>query len=268
VFAAATVWATTILARASFAPAVEQHKALPQSLRMVTLVVGIAAGIQAWASVGDVLSLRRSRAHRQTNDFLLTRLVKLCREGHFAGCDTTKVSLHVWEVPAWYRRLVPYKLRRRLRERFADDTGAWRPKLVLAGHQRFEPQESLSLRHRKGTGLVGTCLSINRPDQIEIVDFESPDFQAALQSEETWRKNTSAAITRGLSYRRATQLAARYGQAAALVVREPNSEEAIACVTLEVPPGCSRKLEDSPEVLRELEGIADALADFLSIRLA
>ncbi|MCU1387846.1 MAG: hypothetical protein JWL72_1184 [Ilumatobacteraceae bacterium] len=266
VFLAGVVWGTARLAL------IRGHYSSYQRAAIGFVAVGV--GIQVMSALNELVGTRRNKGHAQTDTRVRQVLVELSRrpdmieDAQHPGRDLRKISLHVWEVPRWYRRFFPYRLRVALKKH----AGPWlqklrlRPRLVLVSSQRFDFQSSLRIRFRKGTGLVGTALaheSLPGRESALFVDFKSQEFQAALSSESSWER-ASADLTRRLPYGDAMRLSRRYGQAVALTIQEP-SGEAVGCPTFEVPPEWTEDLRANLELLDALAREATLLSAFLQL---
>jgi hypothetical protein len=227
-------------------------------------VVALAAVIQTVSALESWLGVHRNRVSEKVEAMLRIMLVDMYREDHF-DCDFPQVSVHVWEVPAWYRRIFPFGFRKWLRRLSSGDLRrrAVRPKLVRVASFRFEQQGPLDVWFKKGEGLIGTCLLANDKRQLHTADFRTPEYQAAIVDEDSWR-HARRDITMDLQLEDARLLANRYGQAAALVIQTDKSE-AIGCLTLEIPPEANELLEQRIDIKREMRKTADLVCQTIDI---
>lgn len=170
-FAALLIWAVVVTSR-------------PHGVTgaVAAAAFGLAAAVQLVVAGGDFLGTRRDEGASQVDDLLRGKLAKLINSGAF-GPYATKLSLHAWEVPVWYRRIFPYRFRKWTKKTFR-----WhgvRPKLRPIGHVRVEAQTSLEIPFKKGKGLVGACIAENELDpqgrpMAKGVDFRSATYRRLL----------------------------------------------------------------------------------------
>jgi hypothetical protein len=231
---ASGIWVAASVFLATTAPT--RH----HTLRVIAAVVVGAPGAAAFAmSVARLVDKdakdKRDRVRRSLN----TGLLALHRSGAYPD-DITRVSFHVWVVPMWYRRLVPYRIRRRRKPDDRRLPERLRPRLQRLALHRFEQHEPSGVIFRKGIGLVGRCIDLNDRNQILIMRFNSAPAKRAMRDEATWA-NADINIHHNLKLSDARTLAQSYSQAAAIVIRE-RSGDAIGCVTLELPTDCKVSL--------------------------
>ncbi len=201
------------------------------TLRIASAVLVGLPGAHAFSKNARRLFGRPSRDTRtRVKRLLQSALIEMHRDG-FDRTNIMLVSFHVWMVPAWYRTLFPFKLRRAIPIGEKIPTRL-RPSLVRLAMFRFEHQPPSGLRFRKGIGLVGRCVEIEDQRAL-IARFDSPPFRAALASDEAWSQ-ASIEVTHGLKRPQAERLSRSYNQAAAVAIREATGEP-IGCVTLELP---------------------------------
>ena len=204
---------------------------------MSGIVVGFP-GAMALAANAKGLSGPSSDVTARVKQLLQSAIVSLSQNSQIPAQELVGVSLHVWLVPPWYRRLVPYQLRRRLKGR--RDGRPWprwlkrRPALLCLSRFRVQPHDRSGVTFRPGIGLVGRCVALNRPTEIHVVKLNAKKFKQAVASDEGWNK-APVTTTYHLDRKSAQMLADMYSEAAALVMRD-NSGDALGCVTIELPP--------------------------------
>jgi hypothetical protein len=205
----------------------------------VRIVAAVVVGVPGAAALAG--NIRRNirtgeRTKERLKHLLRAALVEIGRSGVSAD-ELTKISLHVWSVPLWYRVLIPYKVRRRIMSAKKRRLLGWltaQPSLICLARYRIEHHDPTGVPFRSGVGLVGRCVDLNQSGQIHIVKLNSPIFKAAVKGDVQWQA-AKETTTQNLSREAAQKLAGSYGEAAALVIRD-TSGEAIGCVTLELPP--------------------------------
>lgn len=232
-------------------------------LRIVAAIIVALPG-----AVGVRLGRRNAR---EVNAMLTKKLRDLVRHPMIRTqehVDALAMSLHVWEVPVWYRVLFPYWLRkwakRFFSEDFREDHGR-RPKLDRTGYMSFDRKPPSGINFRRNKGMVGVCLDRNQPGVPVWVDFESPKFQEALASNESWN-SAGNDITRGLRYDAAKSLAERYSRAVALVVQDESSGEPLGCLTWSLPKGATLSESDMATILNDVE--LASTASLIAVRLS
>jgi len=227
-------------------------------------IVAIAGVVQTYTAVEQKLGGNRSKVSAQVSTLLRIELLKIHRQ-ELIDTDIMSVSLHVWEVPVWYRTIFPYRFRQLLR-RMASPTmqrrRSLRPRLHRVAGDRLDPLAGLDIPFRKGVGLVGMSLE-SKENEFVGVDFGASEFERALESDANW-KRASEEITRHLSRENASALAKRYGQAMALAVRGADSEP-IGCVTIEFPPHAADRLSSRVDLQNVLQSLAASLSPILAI---
>ena len=229
---------------------------------LLAVVIASAAVIQFWTAISDRLELNRGNSTDEEIDpELRGRLVEYYKQGIFDDC-LMHVSLHVWEVPLWYRRLFPYRYRnwaKRILRRInlgekVIKSLSLRPRLHRVGFEQFDRAEPAGVPFRKGYGLVGFCIEDNDASHAYFADFSDPEVSSLLaQGKEAWKKEKRVELTKNLQFEDAKALAEKYGQAAAMVIRSRYSREPLGCITLSLPPGSSVDLKTEPRALEELE---------------
>jgi hypothetical protein len=134
----------------------------------------------------------------------------------------------VWEVPLWYRKLFPYRLRATLKRfvgRLSPKHGTQltlRPALSRVAAIGLLKQAPSGIRFRKGIGIIGVCIANN--DRAEFVTLDITDAQRreALNSttEAEWL-SYGPEITHNLKLADAQKLSHSYGQVISLVIQDP-----------------------------------------------
>lgn len=211
---------------------------------VAAFVVGLPAAYELSQTVrrrlGDPGRDTRYRVKRS----LQRALVKIYDENFYTG-KVTKISFHVWLIPGWYRKTIPYRLRHRGKQ-LANRLPIWtRPHLVRFAVFRFEHHSSAEVRFRKGVGIIGRCIDLNRKDHVMTIALDSKAFRVALADQQAWA-GARDELTHGLPFAAAQQLADAYGQVATVVLRETWGE-AIGCLTMELPRRCKLRLTAQPK---------------------
>lgn len=206
------------------------------ALRIVSaVIVGFPGAIALAATLGRFVT-PSAQTRERIKHTLQAALVDIYREGSYQG-DLTRVSLHVWMVPLWFRTLFPYRVRKVLRR---DGLMRRLPvhmrlSIVRLAIHRFEHHEPSGVTFRRGIGLVGRCIEENNAGQVVSVRLDTKQFKDALAKDNKAWWEEKETIHQNLKRADAKKIAATYSQAAALVLRE-ESGEAIGCITLELPP--------------------------------
>lgn len=241
-----------------------------ETLRIVcTVFVALPGGLKLGSDVADRIGIRRGSVARTVRDILRNKVLRISRDPRFHDVDTTRISMHVWEMPPWFRAALPFNMRRRIAEYLSDDMvrklGRWLPLRPLAIY-RTDPQPPSGVRFRKGKGLVGICVEENKKGKAQFIDFESSAFKSAIATEVAW-DGALGDITRSLGYKDARTLASRYGQAVALVIQD-ESGEAIGTLTMSMPIGCPVRIEDDAlgDLILALGETADIVCSVLTGR--
>jgi hypothetical protein len=247
---ASVVWIAAAIFLATKAPADRSI------LRVAAAVlVGLPGGLRFVREVEQLWGVLDQTTAERVKRSLQAGLVKIYRDKLYPD-DITQVSLHVWVVPTWYRKIIPYSIRSRVKP---DALPIWiRPKIQRLAMYRWEHHAASGLRFRKGIGIVGRCIDINDPHEALRVILDRSAFRGALRNEDTWQK-APLSITHNVKYADAKKLAARYGQVSAIVLRE-ESGEAIGCITLDLPPGSKLRLGSSSANTKTLQRIFDGTA--------
>ena len=256
VFAAVViiVWAAIINIKASVAPLDSTHVA---SAIILTLAVAVQriSGVQKW------LSKPKDNRRDQVGDLAQATLVNVCT-GRTVTEELLKVTVHVWEVPLWYRRLFPYSLRNTVRRMLAWkifsklETWVIRPTLrrvVVGGLKRHPPS---GVKFRKGQGLIGLCIANNDKGEYLTVNTGSSSYRAALKSanEIVWESH-GPKITHNLHLEDAQKLSHSYGQVIAKVVKDMETGEAIGCVTISAEAKSTQDIDLRKQLFKD--GVTD-----------
>jgi hypothetical protein len=249
-----------------------------ETLRIASAVgVGLPGAYELANRLGETFGQGPFGTRQRVRLALQAGLIRIHRvniKANIYDDDVTKLSLHVWTVPLWYRRLVPYKLRRKFKEHKPYFPPFLRPPLVRFAMYQFEDHAPSNIGFRKGVGLVGRCITANKPNDICVVRFDSDALRKALKgTEEEWRKLPDG-LTQKLKLRQAKKLSEKYRQAAALVITE-SSGEAIGCVTLGLPKGSKGRFtkprkgyyEPTDPLVMELRAIASEVQNLLRRQL-
>lgn len=236
---------------------------------VASAVLTLGVVLQRLSSIQHYLSPRKARGDR-VHALAQEAVLNICA-GERLGEPALSVMVHVWEVPLWYRRLFPYRLRRFLRRvgrhprlsRLA--RRHMRPRLTRLAAAGLIKRGSSGIVFRKRVGLVGVCIAENQDGKILSHDITAPNYQDALASEEQWAQLPET-ITFGLTHEEAKTLAHRYHLVIATVAQSPTTGEAIGCITIsvgEAPDGSLRFVKK-----KEWHWRAKALARTVSQQLS
>ena len=239
------------------------------------IVLGAAAAIQRarvlLQFVRPKRPLRGDRIHALAQETLLA----VCKNRRL-GPVTLNVVVHVWEVPVWYRRLFPFRLRQWLRRRAS--TPRWarlakyalRPTLGRAAAAALVKPAPTNIRFAKGRGIVGACLAGVTDDDVEAaclgLDTTKEPYASALGSDQAWAA-LGPARTHGLSREEAVALAAKYRYVIAQIVHDADSGEAIGCVSISAN-SCLRgstPLTEDAKAQARLAELARTMASTLAV---
>jgi hypothetical protein len=215
-----------------------------------SVILGIAASIQFFSVSTRFLGIRRG-TDKNIDAALKGQLVEFFKKRAF-GRDIMDVSLHVWLVPVWYRRVFPYSMRLKLKHLtrdlpWFDREGSHqrlRPKLRRLGYEQFTSRNRSNINFKKGYGLIGHCLLVADGDgektRISYADLRGDFTDLVSKGKDVWNHDNS--INKwGLEWEDAKILSGKYGQALAMPLRA-STDEAVGCVTLSVPSSCTRDL--------------------------
>jgi hypothetical protein len=259
-----TGWAALITVASSFDPLKPSHL-------VASAILTSAAVVQRVEAINRWLTPSRKR-EEQVRQYAQQTLINLCSNRPVAD-DILGLTIHVWEVPLWYRKLFPYPLRQSLRSAVrrkrlrAFSTWLIRPSLKrVAAVGLLKPSPS-GVRFCKGTGLVGVCLANNDRSEFLSLRVNDVKYRRALKakSEAEWQGH-GLEITHNLSLQDARKLSHSYGQVMAHVIRNLDSGEAIGCVTISVADAASPNLQivRSAEIKSKLVDLAMSVATVLA----
>lgn len=223
------------------------------------VIVGLPGAFTFAKSFGRLLGDPSEATQERVKRSLQAALVKIYRDNCYAD-DITRLSFHVWIVPVWYRRLVPYLFRKRVRPDASRVPKFLRPKLRRIAIYRFKHHARSGVTFRKGIGIVGRCIDHNVAGRLMTVALDSQSFKAAVRGGEGAWRQAPVEITQNLRLSDATRLADSYGQVATLVLREA-SGEAIGCITMDLPPGSKVRLTRPGNRHQELFNVFHSTAD-------
>jgi hypothetical protein len=246
--------------------------ASPHHHHVLRYLAAAGVALPAAASASAIIPARWSWPFRRRlsslEAALRTAVIEINRKRDAHGYpiypgDISKLGFHVWLVPRWYRYIFPYRIRRALKGIVSENfrRKVMRLKLQRAAAFRLDDQGASGVRPRKGSGIIGTCLVLNQRGRIVPINWEDPERAYALATRERWEE-AGLRITKGLKYEDAQLLSERYGQAAAVVIRARDSDEAIGCVTIDLPRGVDVSLEDeagAAELLKQLIIVRDRI---------
>lgn len=225
------VWAAFISISASVQP-------LDKTSFIATTVLALGVAIQRINGVQRWLSKPKRSRQDQTDVLAQQILIDICLN-RTVSRELLDLSIHVWEVPLWYRRIVPYTFRiswkSLVTRRFFRMFARWtvRPAMRRVVALGLVKQAPSGVRFRKGLGLIGVCVANNDRSEFITLNTSSRRYQNALNSpsEAVWAQQ-GAEITHNLRLADAKKLSGSYGQVIAKVVQDMDSGEAIGCVTI------------------------------------
>lgn len=237
------------------AAAVALYTSKPGHDRGLRVVSAVILGSPAAVAVvrGIRISTGRPTAHQKVKSALQAGLIKIHQdEGFPRNADISRISMHVWVLPTWYRRLAL---------RFAglvhddgDEPPRFAPQLVRLSTYRFQDQRPSGVKFKLGVGLVGRCVARNKPNEILIMRYNTHPVKDALDTDDetVWRE-TDITINQNLPIKDAQKLAERYREVAAVAITEPTGQP-IGCLTLELPKKIRLKLDsDTNKKLNQLK---------------
>jgi hypothetical protein len=219
-------WAALVSVSGSLTPAVNLSHIAAAVVLIFAAVLQRISGVQKWISASKTLRKDCVEA------FAEQTLINIC-ENRLVSPELLGLSLHVWEVPLWYRKVFPYALRKRLKRVIRN--WAIRPTFrCVAAVGLIKPTPS-GVRFYKGKGLIGTCVAHNDRAKFLTIDASNPMYRGTLRarSKHQW-EDYGIEVTHNLALDEARKLSRIYGQVMALVVQNPKSGEAIGCVTVSV----------------------------------
>jgi hypothetical protein len=225
------IWAAIIGITASVQPLNKTHLAAATIVAAAVAIQRIS-GVQAWLS-------RPKNSRKDRIEVIAQQtLINLC-SGRVVSNELLELSVHVWEVPLWYRRIFPYNLRcwlrRMLRKSRESTTYTLRPKLHRTAALGLLKRPPSGIRFQKGVGLVGMCIVANDRSEYVTLNVSEPEYASALESasEEEWRAHDTK-LTNSLPLADAIRLSRLYGQVIGKIVQNTPTGEAIGCVTVSV----------------------------------
>jgi hypothetical protein len=257
------ILAATVTLGASFNPF-----NLPSFLSGLVLV--LATGIQRLRTVERFIGAgdaKRAAGLHRTAETTLNRLVR----GRRVREETLTLVVHIWEVPLWYRKTFPYKLRLFLRQLVARPTFRWlgglslKPDLKRAAAVSLRKPTPSGVKFSKGTSLIGACLANNDLTEVITLNTSDPQYAAALDLPENEWNDLDRAVTHNLRQEDARKLARKYGQVIGLPVQDLDTGEAIGCVTISVQANQVPELQltEKRYYRKELATLAVAAASLL-----
>lgn len=235
-------------------------------------VLTVAVAIQRVGVIEKYLNMPRAKRKDQVALIAQQTLINLCI-GRTVTSDLLYLRVHVWEVPLWYRRLIPYSVRRNLKRTLRRQPlkiiSSWaiRPSLRRVTAVGLLKQAPSGVRFCKGRGLIGICLANN--NHVELVTLQTSDakYRKALKStsEADWQK-LSKDVTHNISLADAQRLSHSYGQVIACVVQDPYTGEGIGCVTISAKDGsgASPQIAHNSHFEDELHTLAITVAPVLA----
>jgi hypothetical protein len=237
-----------------------------------SVTLALAAVVQRISAVQKWLSGPREWRKEQVDEWAQQALMNVARDKLLSD-EVLSFVVHVWAVPRWYRRLLPYRLRCALKRvvswKLFRRFDAWviRPafqRTVAFGLVRCMPS---GVPFKKGRGLVGVCVLNNDRSEFVTLSTDDPAYQRALRTRNsrTW-KSQKATLTHNLEYDDALKLSHSYGQVIGRVV-QAKSGEAIGCVTVSSSHpklSAQHNLIDSPLVRTQLKALALGVSPILS----
>jgi hypothetical protein len=236
------VWAAFISISASVQP-LSGPKFVATTVLILAVTIQRINGVQRWLS-------KPKRSRKEQTDVLVQQtLIDICLN-RTVSRELLDLSVHVWEVPLWYRRVLPYALRtawKRVIARWIFRIFArWilRPTLRRVVALGLVKQAPSGIRFRKGLGLIGVCIANNDRSEFITLNTSSRKYQRVLNSssESEWQQHGHE-ITHNLHLEDARKLSNSYGQVIAKVIQDMDSGEAIGCVTISVKGSSTTTLD-------------------------
>ena len=265
VAALVVAWAALINIHTSFSPLSAPHA-------VASAVLAAAVAVQRISSVQKWLSRPRSKRKEHVHTLAQQTLMNLCM-GRKLTPEIMSLSIHVWEVPLWYRKLFPYRLRcslkKMVKRRPLRVFSKWliRPALHRVDAVGLQKPIPSGVRFCKGTGLIGVCIANNDRSEYLALKVSDPRYTEALgvQTDDEWQAYEPA-VTHNLSRQDALKLSRSYGQVLARVVQDPDSGEAIGCVTVSVRDDHTQAVQIARDgdFKRKLGDLAESVADVLA----
>lgn len=239
--AAIVVWAAFITINGTL-----QSAGTTGVVASTVLVLAVAIqrvnGVQRWLQAPKNDRIERART------IVEETLIDLCMKRRVTD-DLLGLCIHVWEIPLWYRKILPYQVRSSLKDMIKKRPFAGLAKFTIRPQlQRVvvvsltSPPAPSRVKFRKGVGIVGVCVMNNDRSEFVTLDISRNEYQAALRDDAMWA-TSPASITQNLRWEDARKLANSYGQVIAHVVQDVRSGEAIGCATISFS-GASSQLFD------------------------
>ena len=147
--------------------------------------------------------------------------------------DYQLMSIHVWEVPRWYRFLFQFRFREFLR-RHINDRHAYRPHLRRLAHYCADPADGARHKWRKTEGIFRQAMGRDHRNRNPVaeIDYRRQEYAdlAAANDEEAWDQ-AHPRLTLGMSYEQFLSVYEKYAQVVAIGLRR--NGENVGCLTLE-----------------------------------
>lgn len=218
-------------------------------------VLILAVAIQRINGVQRWLASPKNRRKQLVEVVANQALLNLCYSKPITA-ELLELSVHVWEVPLWYRRLFPFAFRVRLKKTIRRKPlrffakWQWRPVLNRVVAVGLIKQVPSGVEFRKNVGLVGVCIANNDRSSVLKLRTGNATYRTALgaSDENAWKQH-GASVTHNLELKDAVVLSRSYGCATISV--KSNGPQAI-------------RLTTSPEPLRHLLNLANNAANSLA----
>jgi hypothetical protein len=225
---------------------------------LASLILTLAVAIQRLNVVQKWISNPTSNRRQNVEIVAQQTLINLCKD-KIISSDTLGLRIHVWEVPLWYRNVFPYALRTALKKLMARSLPrnvnrfTLRPTLRRVAAIGLLKQPPSGVRFRKGFGLIGVCIANNnRSEYINFDVYDAKHSEALHSTSATDWRSYGPEITHNLTLTDAKKLSHSYGQVVSLVVQNPDSGEAIGCVTISAKQDTSESFDvATSEIVRE-----------------
>lgn len=225
--------------------------------------IQLVSGLKSWPGGR---SEREAEVHKHLR-VLLRRLheLEVLHSSHYY-----MLSLHVWEIPKWYRRLFPFALREKLGavRRRLDRIAVlqqlnFRPSLTLvAWYSHRKGFKTSGVKWRKGEGIVGKLLTQQDPGVSLAIDYESPEYVELRERPDLWDDSPDG-VTLGLQHDLFLKLASKYGQVVGVQVAG-RGWEPIGALTLEAAEGYQCDL-NSEDIVRLMLAAVETLSPLLEL---
>jgi hypothetical protein len=235
------------------------------------VIIALATCVRSLNGVQRWLASPKSRRKELFEGMAQVLVANICR-GRSVTDGLLQLRVHVWEVPLWYRRFFPYKYRARIKRMLKQHAPkhaklAIRPTLKRVAAYGLRKHPPSGVRFRKGDGLVGVCIANNDRSEVLFIDVSQQAYKdaLALTNEADWVA-TGTELTRNLALDDAKKLSKAYGHVIAEVIQDPDTGEAIGCVTISLREANeqSRKILDNANVRRELDEFTEMVGRSLA----